>query len=139
MKKYEFYKIDNDNVGLKYKDKEFSFKVNIQLQKELQSILSDSRIELLEDLSKRGKSINDYVIVSKKDGKTYYDNSNKQELEQIYRERATLEYYNNFCEKHFNMSMERLMEDIGLATEQEGSDFARDFSNAITGNIPSKQ
>ena len=38
MKKYEFYKIDNDNVGLKYKDKDFSFKVNIQLQKEFSQL-----------------------------------------------------------------------------------------------------
>jgi hypothetical protein len=139
MKKYEFYKIDENTIGFKYKDKDFSFMVNVKLQKELQSLIAESRIKLLKDLSSRGESINDYVIVSKKDGKTYYDNSNKAELEKYYQEKATLEYFDNFCTLNFGMDMTSLMEDIGLTTEEEGSEFAKDISAAITGKIPSRK
>ena len=58
------------------------------------------------------------------------------ELEKIYQEKITLEFYNNKCTELFNMDLPTLMQDIGLATEEEGSKFANDFLTYLSGNIP---
>lgn len=137
MEKYTFYKIDENNIGLKYKDKEYSFKVNVKMQQELQSTISESRKTLLRDLSKQGESINEYVIVTKKDGKTYYDNSNKRALEEYYREKATLEYFDKFCKENLGKGIEEVIEEIGFDTDKEVADFAKDLGKAMTGKIPS--
>ena len=82
--KYEFIKVDEDTTKLKYKDKEFTFKTNVKLVSEMQNIIKKSRIKIIQDLAKDGISVKSLTIETKKDGKTYYDNSNKTELEKIY-------------------------------------------------------
>lgn len=134
--KYEFIKIDEDNTKLKYKDKEFTFTRNVKLVSEMQGIIKKSRIKIIQDLAKDGISIKSLTIETKKDGKTYYDNSNKAELEKIYQEEAMLEFLDNKCQEIFNMSIEELLQDIGLTTEQEGEKFAKDFISYLSGNIP---
>jgi hypothetical protein len=137
--KYKFEKIDEDTTKLTYKDKEFTFKTNVKLISEMQSLIMQSRMRMIQDLSKNGQSIKDLTIEMKKDGKTYYDNSNKEELERIYQEELTLEYFNNKCYEIFNMDLASLMTDIGLQTEDEGSKFSNEFVSYLSGNnIPSK-
>lgn len=137
--KYKFEKIDEDTTKLTYKDKEFTFKTNVKLISEMQSLIMQSRMRMIQDLSKNGQSIKDLTIEMKKDGKTYYDNSNKEELERIYQEELTLEYFNNKCYEIFNMDLASLMTDIGLQTEDEGSKFSNEFVAYLSGNnIPSK-
>lgn len=137
--KYKFEKIDEDTTKLTYKDKEFTFKTNVKLISEMQSLIMQSRMRMIQDLSKNGQSIKDLTIEMKKDGKTYYDNSNKEELERIYQEELTLEYFNNKCYELFNMDLASLMTDIGLQTEDEGSKFSNEFVSYLSGNnIPSK-
>ena len=136
--KYEFIQLEDDTVKLKYKDKEFTFKRNIKLISEMQEIIMKSRIKMTQDLAKDGISIKDLVIEKKENGKTYYDNSNKLELEKAYQEKMTMDYFNNKCEELFNMDLASLMLDIGLTTEDEGSKFSNDFIAYLSGNIPSK-
>ena len=133
--KYKFT-CENDNVTLKYKDKEFTFKRDVKLISQLQGLVMEARQRMIEDYAEKGKSIKSLTIETKKDGKTYYDNSNKNELEKIYQEKITLEFYNNKCTELFNMDLPTLMQDIGLATEEEGSKFANDFLTYLSGNIP---
>lgn len=133
--KYNF-SCENDNVTLKYKDKEFTFKRDVKLITELQGLVMEARQRMIEDYAEKGKSIKSLTIETKKDGKTYYDNSNKNELEKIYQEKITLEFYNNKCIELFGMDLTNLMQDIGLTTEDEGSKFANDFLTYLSGNTP---
>lgn len=136
--KYEFIKITDDVRKLKYKDKEFEFKVNVKLISEMQGLIAEARIQMIQDYAKRGQSIKDLTIEVKKDGKTYYDNSNKQELEQIYNEKLTLEFFNKKCEEIFNMDLVSLISDIGITTEEESNKFATELITNLSGKIPSK-
>jgi hypothetical protein len=133
--KYKFSS-ENDVIKLTYKDKEFTFKRNVKLTSELQGLVMEARKRMIEDYAEKGKSIKNLTIETKKDGKTYYDNSNKNELEKIYQEQVTLEFYNNKCIELFGMDLTNLMQDIGLSTEDEGSKFANDFLTYLSGNIP---
>lgn len=133
--KYQF-KADEDNITLSYKDKSFTFKTNVKLISEMQGLIMKARIKMIQDLSKEGQSVRDLIKETKKDGKTYSDNSNKVELERIYQEQVTMDFYNNKCEEIFGMDLAPLMLDIGLETEEEGTKFSTDFMNYLSGNIP---
>lgn len=133
--KYQF-KADEDNITLSYKDKSFTFKTNVKLISEMQGLIMKARIKMIQDLSKEGQSVRDLIKETKKDGKTYSDNSNKVELERIYQEQVTMDFYNNKCEEIFGMDLASLMLDIGLETEEEGTKFSTDFMNYLSGNIP---
>lgn len=135
--KYKFT-YDNDLVTLEYKDKKYNFKVNVKTISELQGLVMESRKRMIQEMAKSGQSIKDLTIETKKDGKTIYDNTNKQELEKIYQEQVTLEYFNNKCVELFDMDLAGLMQDIGLNTEEEGNQFSTDFLNYLCGNIPRK-
>ena len=133
--KYNF-SCENDDVTLKYKDKEFTFKRDVKLISELQGLVMEARQRMIEDYAEKGKSIKNLTIETKKDGKTYYDNSNKNELEKIYQEKVTLEYFNKKCEEYFKMDLPSLIQDIGLEGEDEGATFTSDLMAFMTGNIP---
>ena len=134
--KYKF-SLEDDIVSLKYKDKEFSFKVNIKLISEMQSLIMEARKKMLMDFAKTGQSIKDLTIEKRENGKTYYDNTNKAELERIYQEELTIEFFNNKCLEYFNMDLATLMQDIGLETEDEGAKFSNDLITYMSGNTPS--
>lgn len=133
--KYEFIRLDEDNIKLKYKDKEFTFKVNVKLISEMQKVVMESRIKLIEDLAEKGKSIKNLTIEIKKDGKTYYDNSNKQELEQIYQEQEYLKFFDNKCQEIFNMDLQSLIDDIGL-NDEEAEIFGKELTKNMSGKTP---
>lgn len=135
--KYTF-SIDEDNVSLKYKDKEFNFKVNVELITEMQGLVVEARKRMIQEFAEKGKSINSLTIETKKDGKTYYDNSNKQELEKIYYEQAQIEFFDNKCKELFGMGLTKLMLDIGLSTEEEGIKFSSDLMTYMSGKTPSE-
>lgn len=133
--KYKF-KAEDDIVKLSYKDKEFEFKVNVKLISEMQKIVMQARKKMLFDFSAEGQSIKNLTIETKKDGKTYYDNSNKVELEKIYQEEATLEFFNKKCNEIFKMDLAELINDIGLSTEEDGSKFSEELIAYMSGKFP---
>lgn len=135
--KYTF-SAEEDVVSLKYKDKEFTFKTNVKLISEMQGLVMEARKRMIQEFAKTGQSIKDLTIETKENGKTYYDNTNKVELEKIYQEELTIEFFNNKCEELFGMDLAGLMLDIGLETEDEGSKFSNDLISYMSGNIPSK-
>lgn len=134
--KYEFIKNATDDYTLKYKDKEFNFKSDINLTSQLQQAPKLARIEMIKDLAKDGISIKDFTIEEKKDGKTYYDNSNKNELENTYIQNKQLEIIDNVCKEKFNQTMLELIANIGL-NEEEAQKFASELGSYLSGNIPS--
>lgn len=135
--KYTF-SVEEDVVSLKYKDKEFTFKTNVKLISEMQGLVMEARKRMIQEFAKTGQSIKDLTIETKENGKTYYDNTNKIELEKIYQEELTIEFFNKKCEELFGMDLAGLMLDIGLETEDEGSKFSNDLITYMSGNIPSK-
>lgn len=134
--KYEFIKNATDDYTLKYQDKEFNFKSDIQLTSKLQQAPKLARIEMIKDLAKDGISLKEFTIEEKKDGKTYYDNTNKNELENTYIQNKQLDIIDEVCKEKFNQTLIELISDIGL-NEDEAGMFAKELGSWLTGNIPS--
>ena len=130
--KYKFEKIDDDITKLSYKDKEFEIKRDVELTAKMQSVYMKARTKMMVDLSKQGITKKDLVIERKEKGKTYYDNSNLNELEKYYTEMAFLEIYDEISKEATGMIFQELILDIGL-NENESEEFGLEFSNALLG------
>lgn len=135
--KYTF-SVDEDIVCLKYKNKEFTFKTNVKLISEMQGLVMEARKRLIQEFARTGQSIKNLTIETRENGKTYYDNTNKIELEKIYQEELTIEFFDKKCNEFFGMGLADLMLDIGLETEDEGTKFSNDLITYMSGNIPSR-
>lgn len=132
--KYKFEKIDDDITKLSYKDKEFEIKRDVELTSKMQSVYMKARTQMMIDFSKQGVTKKDLVIERKEKGKTYYDNTNLNELEKYYTEMAFLEIYDEISKEATGMIFQELILDIGL-NENESEEFGLEFSNALLGNI----
>lgn len=134
---YEIIKNGTDNYSLKYKDKELKFHADLSIMKEMQSISKRARIKMVTDLAKQGVSLKDFTIEKKENGKTYYDNSNKTELEKAYIDDETATVFNEIIEKQFGMDLMTLLQDIGLQEEKEVEKFSMELMQALIGKTPS--
>jgi hypothetical protein len=130
--KYQFIQEDTDTSILKYKDKEYEIKKDVELVSKLQSVNKDARLTMYSDLVKKGISKDDLVITTKKDGKTYVDNSYLDELEKQYLRDEQYNLFNDLCRNYFNMSLEELVIDIGLNPD-ESQKFGNELGEAISG------
>lgn len=130
--KYKFEKIDDDITKLSYKDKEFEIKRDVELTAKMQSVYMKARTKMMVDLSKQGITKKDLVIEKKEKGKTYYDNSNLNELEKYYTEMAFLEIYDEISKEATGMIFQELISDIGL-NENESEEFGLEFSDVLLG------
>lgn len=137
--KYQIIKNDLDDYTLSYKDKVFNYKSDVELTSKLQGAPKKARIKMLTDLANEGISLKKFTIEEKRDGKTYYDNTNKNELEKTYIGEAMLEVIDATCKKNFNLTFGELMADIGLETEEEQGKFSSELGSSLMGNFPSKK
>lgn len=137
MKKYEFIKNGADDYTLKYKDKEINFSSNVEIQNDLQGVTERARKKMILELAQNGVSIKDLTKEIKKDGKTYYDNSNKDELEKVYIQEEQAMAWLEIVNKLFNTSFEDLIKDIGITTEKEVQEFGTDIGYILAGQFPS--
>lgn len=135
--KYEIIKNNVDDYTLKYKDKEFNYKSDIELISKLQEAPKMARIEMLKDLAKDGISLKEFTIEEKKNGKTYFDNTNKQELENTYIQNKMVEIINDVCKKNFNLGLTELIMDIGIESQEEQEKFAGELGASLMGKTPS--
>lgn len=138
MKKFEFIKNGVDDYTLKYKDKEIKFNSTVDLVNRLQDTMATARMKMIKDLSAQGMSLKDLIIETKKDGKTYYDNTNKTELENIYIQQEQTKIFMNIIEEKFGMSITDLFADIGITDEKDGEEFNKQFGEILVGQFPSK-
>lgn len=140
--KYQFIEKDKDTTILKYQDKEFEIKRDVELQTKVQSVHSKARTKMFIELTKQGIKKEDLIIKEIKNGKTYEDNSNLQEVEKGYVEIETLNLMDEISKKYTNMTFSELIIDIGLSENnyKEIENFTKDFTLAIRGNskTPSK-
>lgn len=137
--KYEFLQNGIDNIELKYKDKSFKFKRDVNLIREMQSIIKEARLKMIKDLSTQGISLKDLIIERHEGNKTYYDNTNKEEMEQVYQNEATMEFFDKKCLEYFNNDLTGLINDIGLTEEEEITNFSTELVNILTGNVIPKR
>lgn len=140
MKKYDFIKKDEDITILKYKEKEFEIKKDVRLMKDFQDLNNRARKRMIFDLAKDGLSIKQLTIENKKDGKTYYDNSNAKAMEETYVNEVSLELFDELSQRYFKMGLADLIQDIGLTEENEVTKFSEDFIQSLLGKkieIPS--
>lgn len=142
---YKFTKIDNDTTKLECEingeQQEFEIKRNVELLKELTSATHKSRNRLIKDLAKEGLSKSDLVKEIKKDGKTYYDSSSWDELEQSYYEEENQIILSEIVEKITGKDIITLVVEMGL-NEIEIEDFSIKLIEALTGtktDTPSKK
>jgi len=136
---YSFTEKDADTTILKYKDKEYEIKRDIELVSKLQDVNNKARTKMYVELTKQGIKREDLIITTKKDGKTYVDNSNLTALEKSYIDSETINLMNDICKKYFDMNLEELVLDIGLdpITSQE---FGTRLGEAISGKkTPSQE
>lgn len=140
--KYQFTEKDEDTTILKYQDKEFEIKRDVELQTKVQSVYSKARTKMFIELTKQGIKKEDLIIKEIKNGKTYEDNSNLQEVEKRYVEIETLNLMDEISKKYTNMTFSELIIDIGLSENnyKEIENFTKDFTLAIRDNskTPSK-
>lgn len=137
-KKYELIKNSKDNYTLKYKDRSIDFKTDIALISEMQGINKKARINMIKDLSKEGISMKSLSVEEKKDGKTYIDNTNKEELENAYVEEAMTDFFDDICKRYFNMGLAELLVDMDLTEDtKQVEQFTTEFISALTGQTPS--
>ena len=135
MKKYEFIKNGVDDYTLKYKDKEINFKSNVNIVNNLQDSISKARMNMIKDLAKEGMTIKDLVVERKENGKTYYDNTNKEELEKAYLEKEQSKVFIEIIEKLFGMSVEDLFIDMELTNVEESTQFSEELGKILVGNF----
>lgn len=136
MKKYDIIKNGIDEYTLKYKDKEINFKSDVDITVKMQSVTKRARIKMITDLSKEGVSLKDFTIEEKKDGKTYFDNTNKVELEKAYIEEETANVFNEICKDKLGYDLFGIIQEIGL-DEEEITEFSKELAEALTGKNPS--
>lgn len=138
--KYKFEKTAEDTYKLTYKEKEFTIKSSVKIISELQGLISDARKNMITELAKNGSSIKNLTIEVKENGKTYYDNSNVKELEKVYQEQATVDYFNNKSIELFGMELQELLNDIELVTAEEVQEFTTKLVSCLSGKdlIPTK-
>ncbi len=134
--KYEIIKNGIDDYTLKYKDKEYNYHTDIELMRKIQEAPKVARIEMLKDLAKEGISLKEFTIEQKKDGKTYYDNTNKNELENTYIQNKLLEVVNDSCRERFGMDLTALMLDMELTESKEQEKFSQEIGATLLGNTP---
>lgn len=141
---YKFTKIDNDTTKLECEingeQHEFEIKRTVNLLKELTSATHRARNRLIKDLAKEGITKSDLVKETKKDGKTYYDSSSWDELEQSYYEEENQNILSNVVEQLTGFDLITLIVEMGLG-EKEIEQFSTKLVEALTGtktDTPSK-
>lgn len=134
-KKYEIIKTKLDEYKLKYKDKEITFKSDINTTKRVQSAISDAKAKVVIDLAKNGLSIKNLVIEEKIGGKIFVDNTNKNELENIYIEKEMASVFDDLCKEKLGLGLTELILDIEL-DEKDQEKFAEELGGAFIGKMP---
>lgn len=136
--KYEFIKNAEDDYTLKYKDKEINFKSTVDIATRLQDAIEQGKNKLIFDLAKQGLTVKALEVETKKDGKTYVDNSNFETLEENYINKARTDIFLDIIEELFGKKFTDLILEIGL-NEQEVEKFGSDLGNILSGNFPSSK
>ena len=133
---YQFIKIDDDTTELKYKDKSFTFKKNVELLSSLQGINFRAKARMMNELKKMGMSANDLIVVKVEGNKRYEDNTNLLELEEYCLSVEAELIYDEILKKFTNMGLAQILNDIGI--ERTDKDEILKFTNGVNNAIVGK-
>ena len=133
--KYKITKNGVDDYTLEYGEKKFDFHTDLKMMSKIQGATKTARLKMINDATKEGISLKEYTKEIKKDGKTYYDNTNKEELEKIYIDDEISNVFNEICKENFNQDLMTLIQDIGL-DDNEIEKFSQELSEALLGKTP---
>lgn len=136
MEKYKLTKISMDQYTLEYKDQKIEFNSKVDYVSKLQEANKRARMQMIKDLSRDNMSIKDLTIEIKKDGKTYYDNSNKEFIEQGYIQEAQTEIFQDIVKEMMGKTLTDLVLDMEL-NETEVEEFGKEIGNILVGKDPS--
>lgn len=137
--KWNIRKEGIDNYFLEYKDKMLPFHSRVGLVNDLQGSIKKARLRMVKELSEMGMSVNDLTKITSADGKTTYDNSNKQFIEESYINEENQRVLEDIMKKMFGMSFEELMVDIGIENEEEAKELASEIGNCLIGKTPRRE
>ena len=130
--KYEFKKNGEDDYSLIYKDKTINFKSDVSVVNRLQEAEANAKIKMIADLSAKGISLRTLTIEVEKDGKKYYDNTNRTQMEQVYVQKEFAQVFNDIVEELLGMPSQQLYNELDL-TQDEFEEFSKEFGLIITG------
>jgi len=133
--KYEIVKNNIDDYSIKYKDKEIRFHSDVEIATEMQKVNKNAIMKAAFDLSALGKTLNDLVVVVKKNEKTYYDNSNKDALIKAYQEDEMGIIFQNSVKKMLGIEFSELVKEIGIETEEESQELSIRLGEILTGRF----
>ena len=137
-KKYQIIKNGIDDYTLKYKDQEINFNSNVDIGIRMQGIYMTARIKMIQDLGQAGMTIKELTKEIKKDGKTYYDNSNKDELEKAYIEEEQKKVFMECIKDMLGKDFSEIITEIGFEDEKEVEQFGKEIGEVLAGTFPSK-
>ena len=135
-KKYEFIKNGMDDWTLKYKDKEINFNSKVEYIYDLQEIIKNARVNLVMDLAKQGKTIDDLIVKRVEGGITTEDHSSKDYLEQQYIQDEQEKVFNDVLKKMLGMGFYELLGELELNTSEESKDLGKRIGEIIRNETP---
>lgn len=139
MEKYQIIKNGQDDYVLKYKDQEIKFNSNVDIVTELQRAEELGKQKMIIDLARQGITVNELVKEVKKDGKTYFDNSNKDEMMKSYINIERGNLFNKAIEKMVGKSLLDLSMEIGIETEEEANKLSLELGEILVGRFRGQQ
>lgn len=130
---YKFIYVDDDKRILKYKDKELEFIRDVELATKFEELNKRTRMKMMLELTKQGMTIDDIVVKKEIDGKIIEDHSNENALYRMFQGEEILNLYDEISKKYFGMTLNELIEDIGLTKQDETMKFGEEFTKALAG------
>lgn len=138
--KWNIRKEGIDTYFLEYKDKMLPFHSNVGIVNELQSVYKNARINMIKELKEKGITLQDLTIETKtEDGKTIYDSSSRNYIEESYIQEEQARVLNKVIKNTLGMDYQDLILDIGLDTQDEVSEFFSELGNCLIGKTPSRR
>ena len=136
---YKFIKIDDDTTELKYKEKTFTFKKDVELLSNVQNINFRAKARMMSELKKMNMSADDLVLVKVEGNKRYEDKSNLIELEQYCLGVETELIYDEILKKFCGMTLAQIIVDIGIdiTNKDDIVQFTNKVNKAIVGKTES--
>lgn len=136
---YKFIKIDDDTTELKYKEKTFTFKKDVELLSSVQNINFRAKARMMSELKKMNMSADDLVLVKVEGNKRYEDKSNLIELEEYCLSVEAELIYDEILKKFCGMTLAQIIKDIGIdiTNKDEILEFTNQVNQAIVGKTES--
>ena len=136
---YKFIKIDDDTTELKYKEKTFTFKKDVELLSSVQNINFRAKARMMSELKKMNMSADDLVLVKVEGNKRYEDKSNLIELEQYCLSVEAELIYDEILKKFCGMTLAEIIKDIGIdiTNKDDILEFTNQVNQAIVGKTES--